>query len=57
MTPFKLTEELLAEIIGLIEDQKDSKLVSLLEGVHYADVAEIANEITIDQATYLIKIL
>ncbi|NNE03808.1 MAG: magnesium transporter [Eudoraea sp.] len=57
MTPFKLTDELLAEIIGLIEGHKDSKLVSLLDGVHYADVAEIANEITIDQATYLIKLL
>ena len=57
MTPFKLTDELLAEIEQLIEEQQDSRLLSILEDVHYADVAEIANEIEEDQATYLIKLL
>lgn len=57
MTPFKLTDELLAEIVELIDHQKDSELLTFMEEVHYADVAEIANEITIDQATYLIKLL
>jgi len=57
MTPFKLTDELLADIIELIDRQKDSDLLAFMEEVHYADVADIANEITIDQATYLIKLL
>ncbi|MGB5818508.1 MAG: magnesium transporter [Saonia sp.] len=57
MTPFKLTEELVAEIEQLIEDQKDTRLISLLEEVHYADVAEIINELNEDEATYLIKLL
>ncbi len=57
MTPFKLTDELLAEIEQLIENRKDSALESLLEEVHYADVAEIANELKRDEATYLIKLL
>ncbi|MEX0291295.1 MAG: magnesium transporter [Flavobacteriaceae bacterium] len=57
MTPFKLTEELLAEIEQLIETQQGSKLVLLLEEVHYADVAEIINELNEDEATYLIKLL
>ncbi|TMM58461.1 magnesium transporter [Maribacter algarum] len=57
MTSFKLTDELLARIAQLIENQKDSALVSLLEEVHYADVAEIANELKVDEATYLIKLL
>jgi magnesium transporter len=57
MTPFKLTEDLLAEIIELIDQHKDSKLLRLLEEVHYADIADIANEISIDQAVYLIKLL
>lgn len=57
MTPFKLTEELVAEIEQLIENQKDTQLVSLLEEVHYADVAEIINELNEDEATYLIKLL
>jgi magnesium transporter len=57
MTPFKLTDELLVEIGQLIEDQQNSKLETLLEEVHYADVAEIINELNEEQATYLIKLL
>ncbi|MEO1012906.1 MAG: magnesium transporter [Bacteroidota bacterium] len=57
MTPFKLTEELLAEIEQLIETQKGGQLVTLMEEVHYADVAEIINELNEDEATYLIKLL
>lgn len=57
MTPFKLTDALLAEIEQLIENQKDSSLESLLGDVHYADVAEIINELNEDEATYLIKLL
>ena len=57
MTPFKLTDELLAQIEELIENRKNAELVSLMQEVHYADVAEIANELSIDQATYLIKLL
>ncbi len=57
MTPFKLTDELLAEIEQLIENQKNADLRKLLEEVHYADVAEIANELDEEEATYLIKLL
>lgn len=57
MTPFKLTDELLLEIEQLIVDQQNSKLEALLEEVHYADIAEIINELNEEQATYLIKLL
>jgi len=57
MTPFKLTDELIAEIQQLVEVQKDSALETLLEEFHYADVAEIINELKEDEATYLIKLL
>jgi len=57
MTPFKLTEELLAEIVELIDANKDTALRELMEEVHYADVAEITNDLNIEQATYLIKLL
>ncbi|HSR61287.1 MAG TPA: magnesium transporter [Robiginitalea sp.] len=56
MTPFKLTDELLAEIGELIENSQNASLHSLLEEVHYADVAEIINELDTDHATYLIKL-
>jgi len=57
MTPFKLTEELVVEIEQLIEQSNDTELNSMLSTVHYADVAEIINELDKDKATYLIKLL
>lgn len=57
MTPFKLTDELVVNIQSLIEHQDDAQLRTLLKEVHYADVAEIANELDSEEATYLIKLL
>ncbi len=57
MTPFQLSSELLEQIEQLIDSKKDSMLLQLLEDVHYADVAEIVDELSLDQATYLIKLL
>lgn len=57
MIPFKLTDELVVEIKQLIESQENLKLESLLEEVHYADIAEIVNELSKEEATYLIKLL
>lgn len=57
MTPFKLTNELVGEIQILIENQNDAQLRLLMKEFHYADVAEIANELDELEATYLIKLL
>jgi len=57
MIPFKLTEEYLAEIEELIDNQQEGELSALLAEVHYADVAEIINELDEEHATYLIKLL
>ncbi|MEM6892947.1 MAG: magnesium transporter [Bacteroidota bacterium] len=57
MTPFKLTDELLVEIRELISDRKNVGLRAMMKEFHYADIAEIADELTIDEATYLIKLL
>ncbi len=57
MTPFKLTDELLTEIEQLIKVKKNADLKSHLGTMHYADVAEIVNELNENQATYLIKLL
>ncbi|APA64645.1 MAG: magnesium transporter [Maribacter dokdonensis] len=57
MTPFKLTDELVSEIEQLIEQNNDAELNAMLGTVHYADVAEIINELDKEQATYLIKLL
>lgn len=57
MTPFKLTAEFLNEIEQLIFAQEDEEIKSLLTDVHYADVAEIINDLKKEEATYLIKLL
>jgi len=57
MTPFKLTDELLEEIRQLIEENKDAELRTMMKEFHYADVAEIADEMEVEEATYLIKLL
>ena len=57
MTPFKLTEELLEEIQQLIAERHNSDLRSMMKEFHYADIAEIADELQVEEATYLIKLL
>lgn len=57
MTPFQLTDELIEEIENLIDSKKDQKLLSKLQDIHYADVAEVVGELNLSQATYLIKLL
>ena len=57
MTPFKLTDELLEEIRQLIAENKDFELQAMMKEFHYADIAEIADELDVEGATYLIKLL
>ena len=57
MTPFKLTDELLEDIKGLISEQKNTELQAMMSEFHYADIAEIADELEVEEATYLIKLL
>ncbi|WP_127140844.1 magnesium transporter [Flagellimonas marinaquae] len=57
MTPFKLTDELLEEIRQLIAESKDAELQTIMKEFHYADIAEIADELEVEEATYLIKLL
>ncbi|MEL6484751.1 MAG: magnesium transporter, partial [Bacteroidota bacterium] len=57
MIPFKLTDELVAEIQTLIAHKDEGKLRLMMKEFHYADVAEITNELQSEEATYLIKLL
>ena len=57
MTPFKLTDELIVNIKQLIADKKNAALRLMMKEFHYADIAEIAEELKVDEATYLIKLL
>jgi len=55
--PFELTKEFIEKIEVLVEEQKDQELQSHLEEFHHADIAEILDELTMDEATYIIKLL
>ena len=57
MTPFKLSNELIEHIEQLIENKSNTALLDLLGEVHYADIAEIVDELDLPEATYLIKLL
>ena len=54
---FKISKELLVQIEQLIQQKNDQELESLLNDLHHADIAEIFDEIEIQEAIYIFKIL
>lgn len=54
---FEVSEEYIENIQHLIEEHRDEELLQQLEEVHHADIAEIIDELDLDQATYIIKLL
>lgn len=57
MSSFKITTELLTKIENLIKNTDDKNLEILLNDLHYADIAEIVNELTINESIYIIRLL
>ena len=54
---FQLTNEFLEQVEQLIANKDGSALRELLHEFHFADIAEILEELNSDEATYLIKLL
>ena len=54
---FELTDDLILQVEELIEQKNDKELRKLLNGFHYADIAEILDEVNLDDAMYVIKLL
>lgn len=54
---FELSDELISQVELLISSQSDEELHTLLDDFHYADIAEILDEIDLDDAMYIIKLL
>ena len=54
---FKISKELLEQIEQLIHQKNDQELVVLLNDMHHADIAEIFDELNIEEATYIFRIL
>lgn len=54
---FQLTTDFISQIEQLISNKDGNGLKELLHELHFADVAEILEELNSDDATYLIKLL
>lgn len=54
---FKISKELIEQIELLIQNKNDEALFVLLNDMHHADIAEIFDELNIDNAIYIFKIL
>ena len=54
---FEITDELLENLVGFIDKNNDSKIKNLFEDVHFADIAEVLDEVSFDEAIYIIKLL
>ena len=55
--PFEFSAALLATVESGIKNKNDAALQKQLNALHYADIAEILDELNLDQATYIIKLL
>ncbi|WP_198295223.1 MULTISPECIES: magnesium transporter [unclassified Winogradskyella] len=54
---FQLTDELIENVKALIIGNDDKALKTLLNEFHYADIAEILDELDFEEAIYIIKLL
>ena len=57
MKTFELSKEIIQEISQLISSKKNKEIKKIVDGIHYADLAEIINELDFDQRVYLIKLI
>lgn len=55
--PFEFSAALLETVESGIKNKNDAALQKQLNALHYADIAEILDELNLDQATYVIKLL
>ena len=54
---FEITNELLETVTSYIEAGNNTALVAYFEEMHHADIAEVLDEISFDEAVYIIKLL
>ena len=57
MSNFQIDKDFIKVIEALIVEKNNLKLKNKLKDLHYADIAELSNELSANQATYLIKLL
>ena len=57
MKTFELSKEIIQEIGQLISSKKNKDIKKIVDEIHYADLAEIINELEFEQRIYLIKLI
>jgi magnesium transporter len=54
---FEISKEILESISLYVENKNDKALSDLFSELHYADITEILDQLTFDEAIYIIKLL
>lgn len=54
---FKISREFIEQIENLIQENKAHELEALLQDIHFADIAEIMNDLQDEQAIYIFNLL
>ncbi|MEH6537015.1 MAG: magnesium transporter [Psychroserpens sp.] len=54
---FELTDELIEQVEHFVTNKDDNALTTLLNEYHFADVAEILDELNLEDSVYVIKLL
>lgn len=54
---FKISEELIEKVEQLVNSKNDIGTLELLNEFHHADIAEILDELDLEQSTYIFKLL
>lgn len=55
--PFEITNEIIEQVQALILQKDDIALLELLADEHHADIAEILDDLNLEESTYIIKLL
>ncbi|PQJ21769.1 magnesium transporter [Tenacibaculum sp. SG-28] len=53
----EITHKLIKELQGYITSQKDGKIAEFFSDVHHADIAELLEELSFEEALYIIRLL
>ena len=54
---FEITEKFLEKLVGFIYENNDAEIKKLFTEVHFADIAEVLDEVDFEEAIYIIKLL
>ena len=57
MKTFKLSNELINNISDLILKKNNKEIKNIVKNLHYADLAELVNELSFNDSIYLIKLI